>query len=179
MQTDQDVHTAAPPSLNRLAFSATVHCLSGCSIGEVLGMVIGTALDWGNGATIMAAVVLAFVFGYLMTLLPLLREGMKIGTALALAFASDTLSITVMEIVDNAVILVIPGAMDARLTDLLFWVSLIVSLILAGIAAFPVNRWLIAHGRGHALVHQHHVHPPSAPADQEHPAEHHTAHHSN
>jgi len=137
-------------------------------------MVIGTALDWGNGATILLAVVLAFVFGYLMTLLPLLREGMKIGTALTLAFASDTLSITVMEIVDNAVILVIPGAMDAGLTDLLFWASLIVSLILAGIAAFPVNRWLIAHGRGHAPVHKHHGHHPS-----EHPAEHHTAHHSN
>ncbi len=174
MQTDYTAHTADQPSLNRLAFSATVHCLTGCSIGEVLGMVIGTAFDWDNWTTVALSIVLAFIFGYLMTLLPLLREGMKIGTALALAFASDTLSITVMEIVDNAVILIIPGAMDAGLTDLLFWASLIFSLILAGIAAFPVNRWLIAHGRGHALVHQHHDHPLS-----EHPPEHHAAHHSN
>jgi hypothetical protein len=174
MQTEHATHTSHQPTLNRLAFSATVHCLSGCSIGEVLGMVIGTALDWDNWTTVALSVVLAFIFGYLFTLLPLLREGMKIGTALALAFASDTLSITTMEIVDNAVILVIPGAMDAGLTDLLFWVSLIVSLILAGIAAFPVNRWLITHGRGHALVHQHHIHHQS-----EHPTEQHTSHHSN
>ncbi len=177
MQTDHAAHTASQPSLNRLAFSATVHCLTGCSIGEVLGMVIGTAFDWGNGATVALAVVLAFLFGYLFTLVPLLREGMKISTALALAFASDTLSITVMEIVDNAVMLVIPGAMDAGLTELLFWASLIFSLILAGMAAFPVNRWLIARGRGHALVHKHHGHPPPGPnsADKEHSL--HTSHH--
>jgi uncharacterized protein DUF4396 len=147
------VHSA---SLNQLAFSATVHCLTGCAIGEVLGMVIGTALGWGNWATVALAVVLAFLFGYIMTLLPLLRAGMEFGTALALAFASDTLSITIMEIVDNAVMLVIPGAMDAGLTEPLFWGSLIFSLILAGIAAFPANRWLISRGRGHALVHAHH-----------------------
>jgi hypothetical protein len=146
------------PSLNRLAFSATTHCLTGCSIGEVLGMVIGTAFGWSNGATIVLSTVLAFVFGYLLTLLPLLQAGMQIGAALPLAFASDTLSITVMEIMDNAVMVVIPGAMNAGLTDPLFWVSLIVSLVLAGLAAFPVNRWLIARGRGHALVHAHHSH---------------------
>ena len=121
-------------------------------------MVIGTALAWGNWPTVALSVVLAFVFGYLMTLLPLLQTGMELGAALTLALASDTLSITVMEIVDSVVMVVIPGAMDAGLTDPLFWVSLIVSLVLAGIAAFPANRWLIAKGRGHALVHAHHGH---------------------
>ena len=155
---DHVTQSVSQPSLNRLAFSATTHCLTGCSIGEVLGMVIGTALGWDNWATIVLSVVLAFMFGYLMTLLPLLQAGMGVGAALTLAFASDTLSITVMEIVDNVVIVIIPGAMDAGLTDPLFWVSLIVSLVLAGIAAFPANRWLIARGRGHALVHAHHGH---------------------
>ena len=152
------MQSADRPSLNRLAFSATTHCLTGCSIGEVLGMVIGTALGWGNWPTVVLSTVLAFVFGYLLTLLPLLQGSMGLGAALTLAFASDTLSITIMEIVDNAVMLVIPGAMDAGLTEPLFWGSLIVSLNLAGIAAFPVNRWLIARGRGHALVHKHHGH---------------------
>ena len=144
------------PSLNRLAFSATTHCLTGCSIGEVLGMVIGTALGWSNWPTVVLSTVLAFVFGYLLSLLPLLRGGMAYGVAFGLAFASDTLSITIMEIVDNAVMVVIPGAMNAGLIDPLFWISLIGSLVLAGIAAFPANRWLIARGRGHALVHAHH-----------------------
>ena len=121
-------------------------------------MVIGTALGWGNWPTVALSVLLAFVFGYLMTLLPLLQTGMELGAALTLALASDTLSITVMEIVDSVVMVVIPGAMDAGLTDPLFWVSLTVSLVLAGIAAFPANRWLIAKGRGHALVHAHHGH---------------------
>jgi uncharacterized protein DUF4396 len=155
----EEAKVQAPrPSLNRLAFSATTHCLTGCSIGEVLGMVIGTALGWGNWATIALAVVLAFMFGYLLTLLPLLRAGMEAGVALKLAFASDTLSITIMEIVDNAVMVVIPGAMDASISDPLFWGSLALSLILAGIAAFPANRWLIARGRGHAVVHEFHGH---------------------
>jgi ABC-type amino acid transport system permease subunit len=153
---DHATHSTDRPSLDRLAFSATIHCLTGCSIGEVLGMVIGTALGWDNWLTITLSTVLAFVFGYLLTLLPLLSAGMEFRVALALAFASDTLSITIMEIVDNAVIVVIPGAMDAGLTEPLFWVSLIVSLVLAGIAAFPANHWLIAHGRGHALVHKGH-----------------------
>jgi len=158
MQMDHATQSVSQPSLNRLAFSATTHCLTGCSIGEVLGMVIGTALAWGNWPTVALSVVLAFVFGYLMTLLPLLQTGMELGAALTLALASDTLSITVMEIVDSVVMVVIPGAMDAGLTDPLFWVSLTVSLVLAGIAAFPANRWLIAKGRGHALVHAHHGH---------------------
>ena len=145
-----------PASLNRTAFMATVHCLTGCTIGEVLGMVIGTALGWTNWPTVALAVVLAFMFGYAMTLWPLRRAGMAWGTAVGLAFASDTLSMTTMEIVDNVFMLVIPGAMDAGLTDSLFWVSLAISLVLAGAAAFPVNRWLIARGKGHALVHAHH-----------------------
>jgi Domain of unknown function (DUF4396) len=144
--------------LNRTAFSATLHCLTGCSIGEVLGMVIGSALGWGNAATIMLAIVLAFFFGYGLTMLPLLRSGMALGAVLPLAFASDTLSITVMEIVDNLIIVVIPGAMDAGLGSLLFWGSLAIALAIAFVAAFPVNRYLISRGKGHAVVHQHHGH---------------------
>src|SRR5829696_3794756 len=141
-------------SLNRLAFSATAHCLTGCAIGEVVGMVIGTALGWGNVATIALAIVLAFFFGYSLTMLPLLRSGMVLAAVLPLAFASDTLSITVMEIVDNLVLLVIPGAMEAGLTSLLFWGSLAFALAVAFVAAFPVNRYLISRGKGHAVVHQ-------------------------
>jgi hypothetical protein len=144
-------------SLNGLAFSATAHCLTGCAIGEVLGMVIGTALGWGDFATIALAVVLAFFFGYSMTMVPLLRSGLALGTVLPLAFASDTLSITIMEIVDNLVMLVIPGAMEAGLTSLLFWGSLAFALAVAGVAAYPANRWLISRGRGHAVVHQYHA----------------------
>ena len=143
-------------SLNRLAFSATAHCLTGCAIGEVLGLVIGTILGWGTLATIALAIVLAFFFGYSLTMLPLLRSGLALATVLPLAFASDTLSITVMEIVDNLIILVIPGAMEAGLRSLLFWGSLAFALAVAFVAAFPVNRWLIARGRGHAVVHQYH-----------------------
>ena len=142
-------------SLNRLAFSATVHCLTGCAIGEVLGMVIGTALGWSDLQTILLSVVLAFCFGYSFTLLPLLHAGLALATAVPLAFASDTLSIAVMEIVDNAIMVLIPGAMGAGLANLLFWGSLVVALLIAGAVAFPVNRWLIARGKGHAVVHQH------------------------
>ena len=145
-------------SLNRTAFSATLHCLTGCAIGEVLGIVIGSALGWGNLATIVLAIVLAFFFGYGLTMLPLLRSGMELGAVLPLAFASDTLSITVMEIVDNLIIVVIPGAMDAGLGSLLFWGSLAFALAVAFVAAFPVNRYLISRGKGHAVVHQHHGH---------------------
>lgn len=157
-------HAASPTtaataqSLNRLAFSATLHCLTGCAIGEVLGMVIGTALGWGNLETIALAVVLAFIFGYSLTMLPLLRSGMALGTAIGLALAADTISITIMEVVDNAVMLIIPGAMHAGLDSFLFWGSLAFALIVAGAAAFPVNRWLIKRGRGHAVVHAHHGH---------------------
>ena len=145
-------------SLNRTAFSATLHCLTGCAIGEVLGIVIGTALGWSTVATIALAIVLAFFFGYGLTMLPLLRSGMALGVALSLAFASDTLSITVMEIVDNLIIVVIPGAMDAGLSSLLFWGSLAFALAVAFVAAFPVNRYLISRGKGHAVVHKHHHH---------------------
>jgi hypothetical protein len=143
-------------SLNRLAFSATVHCLTGCSIGEILGLVIATALGWGTVASIALAVVLAFLFGYALTMIPLLRSGLALGSVIGLALAADTISITIMEIVDNAIMLVIPGAMDAGLASPLFWGSLAFALVVAGFAAFPVNRWLIARGRGHAVVHQHH-----------------------
>lgn len=145
-------------SLNRTAFMATVHCLTGCTIGEVLGMVIGTALGWSNWPTVGLAVALAFLIGYGMTLWPLRRSGMAWSAALGLALASDTLSMGTMELVDNVIMLVIPGAMAAGLSDPLFWGSLIFSLILAGAAAFPVNRWLIVRGKGHALVHGHHCH---------------------
>ena len=149
-------HHAAPPSLDRLALSATVHCLTGCAIGEVLGLVIATALGWHDLPSIVLAVVLAFGFGYGLTLRPLLGGGMGLGRALRLAFAADTLSIVVMEIVDNAIILAVPGAMDAGLASPLFWGSLVVALGIAGAVAFPVNRWLIQRGRGHAVLHGHH-----------------------
>ena len=146
------------PSVNRLAFTATIHCLTGCAIGEVLGFIIGTQLGWSDWSTVALAIVLAFFFGYSLTLLPLLRAGLALATAVPLAFASDTLSITVMEIVDNAVLLVIPGAMEAELADWLFWGSLAFSLAVAFVFAYPVNRWLIERGKGHALVHAHHDH---------------------
>ena len=145
-------------SLTRTALSATLHCLTGCAIGEVLGMIIGTALGWSNLATIALAVALAFLFGYSLTMLPLLRSGLAIGAVLPLAFASDTLSIAVMEIVDNLVMLLVPGAMEAGLTSILFWASLAFALAVAFVAAFPVNRYLIARGKGHAVIHQYHNH---------------------
>ena len=144
-------------SLNRTAWAATLHCLTGCAIGEVAGMVIGTALGWSNVATIALAVALAFFFGYVLTMRPLLAANLPFGQAARLALASDSASITIMEIVDNAIMLVIPGAMDAGLGSLLFWGSLAVSLAIAALAAFPVNRWLIARGRGHAVVHAYHA----------------------
>jgi hypothetical protein len=160
-----DHHAAAGPydlrarqALNRLALSATLHCLTGCAIGEVAGMVIGTALGWGNFATIALAIVLAFASGYALTMLPLLRAGLAPKTAMRLALASDTVSIAIMELVDNAIMLAIPGAMDAHLTELTFWASLGLALVVAGVAAYPANRWLIARGKGHAVVHAHHGH---------------------
>ncbi|MDQ8757368.1 DUF4396 domain-containing protein [Sphingosinicella sp. LHD-64] len=145
-------------SLNRLAFTATAHCLSGCATGEVLGLVIGTALGLAMGATIALAVVLAFLFGYAFTMIPLLKAGLAFGAVLKLALAADTISIAIMETVDNGIMLVIPGAMDAGLASPLFWGSLVVALLIAGAAAFPINRWLISRGKGHAVVHQHHAH---------------------
>jgi len=158
---------AKHPSLNRLAFSATVHCVTGCSIGEVVGMVVGTLLSLGNWATVVLSTGLAFVFGYLLTVLPLLRAGVAPRTAIGLAFASDTISIAVMELVDNAVVLVIPGAMNAGLATALFWGSLALSLLLGAAFAYPVVRWLMARGRGHAVLHQYHSH-----GADEHPSHH-------
>jgi hypothetical protein len=143
-------------ALTRLAVSATLHCLTGCAIGEVLGMVIGTALGWSDGATIVLAVVLAFFFGYSLTIAPVLRSGLPLRAALGVAFAADTLSIAVMEIVDNAVMLLVPGAMESGLTSFLFWGSLAFALLVAFVVTVPVNRWLIARGKGHAVVHQYH-----------------------
>jgi hypothetical protein len=149
-------HQETSPSLNRLAVTATLHCLSGCAIGEILGLVIAMALGWGNAGSIALAVLLAFVFGYGFTLVPLIRDGMPFGAAASVAFAADTVSIVVMEIMDNAVMLLIPGAMDAGIADGLFWASLAVSFVAAFAVTVPVNRWLIARGRGHAVVHAHH-----------------------
>ncbi|MGE5690019.1 MAG: DUF4396 domain-containing protein [Pseudomonadota bacterium] len=148
----------AAPSLNRLAASATTHCLTGCAVGEVLGMILATWWGWGNAASIALAIVLAFVFGYSFTAVPLLRSGLALGAVLGIALAADTFSIAVMELVDNAVLLLVPGAMDAGLGDLLFWASLAFALAVAWVAAFPVNRWLIARGKGHAVAHAHHGH---------------------
>jgi hypothetical protein len=145
-------------ALDAMALSATLHCLTGCAIGEVVGMVIGTALGWANWPTVAISVVLAFVFGYTLTSLPLLRAGLALGVVIPIALASDTISIGVMEIVDNAIMLLIPGALDAGLRDLMFWGSLAVALVIAGAAAFPVNRWLLRRGKGHAAVHETGIH---------------------
>ena len=142
--------------LTRSAIRATLHCLTGCAIGEVLGMVIGTALGWHNAATVVLSIALAFLFGYSLTITPVLRSGLAFKAALGVALAADTLSITVMEIVDNALMLVIPGAMDAGLTSWLFWGALAFSLAVAFVLTVPVNRVLIRRGRGHAVMHQYH-----------------------
>ena len=139
-------------ALTSVALSATLHCLTGCAIGETAGMIIGTAAGFSEWGTVALAVGLAFLFGYALTSLPMLRAGMAIGAVIPIALASDTLSIAVMEVVDNAIMLAIPGAMEAGLTNLLFWGSLSVALVIAGVFAFPVNRYLIARGKGHAVV---------------------------
>ncbi|WP_432980578.1 DUF4396 domain-containing protein [Dactylosporangium sp. CA-233914] len=145
-------------SLTRQAVTATLHCLTGCAIGEMLGMIAGTALGWGNAATVILSIALAFVFGYALTLRSVLAAGLTLGAALPVVLAADTASIASMEIVDNAVVLAVPGAMDAGLTSPLFWLSLLASLAIAFAVTVPVNRFLIARGRGHAVVHQHHHH---------------------
>jgi hypothetical protein len=147
-------HEGTP--VERLALSATVHCLTGCAIGEILGLVIATALGWHDLPSVVLAIALAFFFGYGLTIRPLLASGLGLREAGRLAVASDTLSITTMEIVDTAIVLVIPGAMAAGLVDPLFWGSLALSLVIAGVVAYPVNRWLILRGRGHAVLHGHH-----------------------
>jgi hypothetical protein len=146
----------AGASLNRTALAATWHCLTGCAIGEILGLAIATALDWRDVPSIALAVVLAFFFGYSLTLRPLLRGGVSLRRAARVALAADTVSIAVMEIVDNGFVLIVPGAMEAGLGDFLFWWSLGVGLAIAFVAAFPVNRVLIRRGRGHAVVHRLH-----------------------
>lgn len=145
-------------ALTMVAISATLHCLTGCAIGEVAGMAIGTALGLSNGATVALAIFLAFLFGYSLTSLPLLRAGLALSAVIPIALASDTLSIATMELVDNLIILAVPGAMEAGLGSLLFWGSLSFALVVAGVVAVPVNRWLIARGKGHAVVHETGIH---------------------
>ncbi|MFF0781526.1 MULTISPECIES: DUF4396 domain-containing protein [unclassified Streptomyces] len=139
-----------------MAAQATLHCLTGCAVGEVLGMVVGTAAGWGNLPTTLLAIVLAFLFGYSLTMRGVLRAGVDLRTAIRVALAADTLSIAVMELIDNGVILVWPAAMDATLADALFWISLAVSLVIAFVVTTPVNKWTIGRGKGHAVVHQYH-----------------------
>jgi hypothetical protein len=143
-------------ALTRAAVSATVHCLTGCAIGEILGMVISTALGWHNVASIVLSIVLAFIFGYALTIRPVLASGMGFRRAIGVALAADTVSIAVMELVDNATIVVVPGALDAGVGDVLFWASLIGSLVIAFFVTVPVNRWMISRGKGHAVAHEFH-----------------------
>lgn len=143
-----------------MALAATLHCLTGCAIGEVTGLVVGTATGLGSAPTIALSVALAFGFGFALSALPLLRTRLGVGAALGIVAAADTLSITTMEVVDNAVMATIPGAMDAGLADAVFWVGMTIALVAAGAAAYPVNRWLLGRGRGHALTHRYHQEDP-------------------
>jgi hypothetical protein len=157
----QHHHQPLPTSgraLDGVALSATLHCLTGCAIGEIVGMIIATALGLGNAASIFISIALAFVFGYTLTSLPLLKAGLALAAVIPIAFASDTLSIATMEVVDNLIVLGVPGALDATLTDVLFWGSLAFALAVAGAFAFPVNRWLLARGKGHTAVHETGIH---------------------
>lgn len=146
-------------SSNRsMAASTTLHCLTGCAIGEILGLMVGTALDLDSTATIILAIGLAFVFGYTLSTLPLIKSGLSLRSALILVLAADTLSIATMELTDNAVMVLIPGAMNAGLVNPIFWIGMMIALTVAFFAAYPVNRWLIGRGKGHALVHEYHAH---------------------
>ncbi|WP_330291671.1 DUF4396 domain-containing protein [Streptomyces sp. NBC_00576] len=156
MEHETHAHQHTPAATWAMAVQATLHCLTGCAIGEVLGMVIGTALGWGNLPTTALAIVLAFFFGYSLTLRGVLRAGVGFRTAVQVALAADTLSIAVMELVDNGVIVLWPGAMDAQLDDLLFWGALAISLAVAFVITTPVNKWTIGRGKGHAVVHRYH-----------------------
>ena len=151
-------HGGPDGSLTATAVSATLHCLTGCAIGEVTGLALATALGWSNGASIAASIVLAFVFGYSLTMIPLLRSGLPLRRVVPVALASDTLSIATMEVVDSLIVIAIPGAMAAGLGDALFWGSLAFALGVAFLVAVPVNRWLLARGKGHAVVHALHDH---------------------
>ena len=160
-QHDHHHHGPLPTSgraLDAVAFSATLHCLTGCAIGEITGMVVGTALGFSEWGTVALAVTLAFLFGYTLTSFPLLRAGFTVAAVVPIALATDTVSIAIMEVVDNAIMLAIPGAMEAGLTNELFWGSLSVALVVAGAAAFPVNRRLIQRGKGHAVLHETGIH---------------------
>lgn len=160
-------------SRNAMAASATLHCLTGCAIGEILGLMIGTAMGLSTGATIALAVGLAFLFGYALSTVPLIKAGLGFGAALSVVFAADTLSIAVMELVDNLVMALIPGAMDAGLVNPIFWIGMMIALAVAFLAAFPVNRYLIDKGKGHALTHQYH----HGPEHEGHATGSHQAHH--
>jgi hypothetical protein len=156
-----DHHEPLPTSgraLDAVAFSATLHCLTGCAIGEIAGMILGTALGFSNLGTVVLSVALAFLFGYALTSTPLLRAGMSLSAVVPIALATDTFSIATMEVIDNVIMLAVPGAMDAGAGNLLFWGSLSFALVLAGVVAFPVNRWLIARGKGHAVLHETGIH---------------------
>jgi uncharacterized protein DUF4396 len=155
---DDHVMPTSGRALDAVALSATLHCLTGCALGEIAGMIIGTAAGFSNFTTIVLSVVLAFLFGYGLTSLPLLRAGLALAAVIPIALASDTLSIAVMEIVDNTIVVLVPGAMDAGLGSVLFWGSLAFALAVAGAFAFPVNRWLIARGKGHTAVHETGIH---------------------
>jgi uncharacterized protein DUF4396 len=161
MEHDRHCHEPLPTSghaLDRVSFSATLHCLTGCAIGEIVGMVVGTALGFSQWGTVGLSVALAFLFGYTLTSLPLLRAGIALATVIPIALATDTFSIATMEIVDNAIMVAVPGAMDAGVGDVLFWGALSVALVIAGVVAFPVNRWLIQRGKGHAVLHETGIH---------------------
>jgi hypothetical protein len=153
---DHSHHHHDGQSTRTLALSATLHCLTGCAIGEIMGLVIGTAAGLANGWTIALSITLAFFFGYALSTLPVLKAGLGIGAALGVVLAADTLSIAIMELVDNTVIALIPGAMDAGLVNATFWVGLVIALSAAFVAAYPVNLWLLGRGKGHALTHAYH-----------------------
>jgi hypothetical protein len=157
-ESDESAYGSGPSGLNRLAASATNHCLTGCIIGEVVGMVIATALGWGDAASIALAVALAFLFGYTLTSLPLFRAGLSLRQIVPIALAADTVSIAIMELIDNATVLLVPGAMEAGLSDLRFWLPLLGGFVIAWPFAFAVNRALIRRGKGHAVMHEHHAH---------------------
>lgn len=153
---DHSAHDAHGGGVNAMAASATLHCLTGCAIGEIAGLMIGTAIGLSTGWTIALAVTLAFAFGYALSTLPLLKSGLAVGAALSVVLAADTLSIATMELVDNLVMALIPGAMEAGLVNVVFWIGMMIALSVAFVAAFPVNRYLLQRGKGHALTHQYH-----------------------
>jgi hypothetical protein len=152
---DEHAHAERSSGTWRPAIRATLHCLIGCAIGEIVGMAIGTALGWQNLPTVVVAIALAFVFGYSFTFLTVRRAGLRLGPAVRVAGATDTMSIAIMELVDNAVIALTPGALNAHLTDWLFWASLLGGFAIAFVITTPANRWLIRRGRGHAVMHRH------------------------